>query len=470
MRQFVETEVKLTAGEGFVMPAVGVTLPPRILVSTYHDTADLRLAQHGITLRHRIAGGAGLWQLKLPHGASRLEVEVAGAPAHPPGELCLLLLALTRGRELEPVARMRTRREVQRSDGAEVHDDAVSVLDGLRVRMRFHEIEIERSVGDEGALLRIEQILRGAGAASAGSLAKLYRALDLPGPLGPFTVPPGSPPRDALAIAMREQARRLLLHDPGTRLGSDPEDLHQLRVATRRLRAYLRAARPIVDESWAEELRGELAWLGSLLGPARDLDVLLARLTTEVATLEDDTWAAQPLVAHLEAERAAARETAVAALSSERYFALLDRLETVDVSPIPAGGEDVSLAALAAGELRRARRAAARVGQDPADDELHALRIRVKRVRYALELAAHEVGTRGARAVGAAKKIQDVLGDHQDAVVAETRIRALAAFHPGAALAAGRIVERERSRRAHGRAEWRQAWRRFERRAGRAVA
>jgi CHAD domain-containing protein len=469
VRQSVETEVKLTAGGGFVMPALGVPLPPRILVSTYHDTPDLRLAQHGITLRHRIAAGAGSWQLKIPHGASRLELEAVGAPAHPPVELSMLLVALTRGQELEPVARLRTLREVQRVDGAEVHDDAVCVLDGIRVRMRFHEIEIERSTGDDGALPRIERALRRAGATPAVSLAKVYRALDLPGPLGPFRVPPGASPRDALTIAMREQARRLVLHDPGTRLGTDPEDLHQVRVATRRLRAFLRAARPIVDETWAERLRAELAWLGSSLGPARDLDVMLERLTGEIAALDDDAWLAQPLLAHLEAERVAARETVVAALSSARYLELLDQLETVDTTPIPAGRKGATLAELAAAELRRARRAAARATHHPTDDELHALRIRVKRVRYALELAAHEVGTPGERAVDAAKALQDILGDHQDAVVAEARVRALAALHPQALLPAGRIVERQRIRRAHCRSVWRRAWRRFERRAGSVV-
>lgn len=469
VRQSVETEVKLTAAEGFVMPAVGVPMPARILVSTYHDTPDLRLAQHGITFRHRLSGGAGAWQLKIPHGASRLELEVAGAPARPPVELMALLVALTRGRELEVVARMRTRREVQRADGAEVHDDAVSVLDGLKVQMRFHEIEIERSAGDGAALPRIEGILRRAGAVSASSQAKLYRVLDLPGPVGPFRATAGAPPRDALAIAMREQARRLLLHDPGTRLGADHEDLHQLRVATRRLRAFLRTARPIVDPAWAEPLRAELAWLGSVLGPARDLDVMHHRLLREVAALDDDEWAAQPLLAELEAARVAARGSVVDALSSARYFALLDRLEAVDESPIPAGRKDVSLAALAAAELRRARRAEQRLATDPPDDELHELRIRVKRARYALDLAAHELGARGARAVDAAKDAQDVLGDHQDAVVAEARVRALVAEHPEAALAGGRIVERERVRRAECRASWRRRWRRFERRAARAV-
>src|SRR4029453_19574877 len=88
----------------------------------------------------------------------------------------------------------------------------------------------------------------------------------------------GTPPGVALGLARGEQVRRPLLHDPGVRLGSDPEELHQMRVATRRLRAFLRAGRDLLDRSWSEPLRDELGWLGRALGPARDLDVLVQRL------------------------------------------------------------------------------------------------------------------------------------------------------------------------------------------------
>ena len=74
------------------------------------------------------------------------------------------------------------------------------------------------------------------------------------------------------------QVGELIAHDPGTRLGDDPEELHQARVATRRLRAVLRAARPLLDPGWTESLRAELSWLGGALGPVRDLDVLLDHL------------------------------------------------------------------------------------------------------------------------------------------------------------------------------------------------
>src|SRR5262249_62245725 len=97
--------------------------------------------------------------------------------------------------------------------------------------------------------------------------------------------PADAPVAEALGLRLREQVTALVSHDPGTRLGSDPEDLHQLRVATRRLRAFLRAARPLLTRGPTEDLRAELSWLGSALGPVRDLDVLVEHFTLELQRL-----------------------------------------------------------------------------------------------------------------------------------------------------------------------------------------
>jgi CHAD domain-containing protein len=97
---------------------------------------------------------------------------------------------------------------------------------------------------------------------------------------------------------------------------------------------------------------------------------------------------------------------------------------------------------------------------DPADDELHAVRIRGKRARYAAELAEGAVGKPARRFVQDAKRFQDVVGEHQDAVVAEERIRELLSRtgSPQAHLAAGRLIERERLRRREMRAAFPKAW------------
>lgn len=463
MKETVERELKLTPGQGFVLPELGgEPQPTRVFVSTYHDTGDLVLARHGVTLRHRVEGGAGLWQLKLPRGAARAELEQPGPPARPPLELSSLLVAFLRGRELRPVARLRTRREVVRADGAEIVDDSVSVLDGQRVARRFRELEVELVGGDERTLRRLVAELKGAGAVPGELRPKLYRALDLEVPGGPADVPRGSPPLAAVGVALAGEAHRLLLHDPGVRLGSDPEDLHQLRVATRRLRAFLRMGRGLLAPTWSEALRDELGWLGKALGPARDLDVLAERLEADVGGLGDGAAAASDLLRALDAERADARVGVVAALSSDRYLALLDRLEHVS-EPEP-GDVETTLRDVWRAEWRRTSKAFARLDDASSDARLHAGRLRVKRARYAAELGAHELGKRGKTFVDAAKELQDVLGAHQDAAVAEERIRAWAAGDADSH-AASLLVEREHERMEAARKAWPRAWKALRRAA-----
>jgi CHAD domain-containing protein len=137
----------------------------------------------------------------------------------------------------------------------------------------------------------------------------------------------------------------------------------------------------------------------------------------------------------------------------------------VAVSYEPRGsGRTTPLRALWRAEWKRTRKAFAKLDDDSDDAQLHAARIRVKRARYAAELAAHELGKRGARFVDAAKELQDVLGEHQDAVVADDRIRAWAGDGAGTQ-AVDRLRARERERRDAARAAWPAAWRSLRRAA-----
>jgi CHAD domain-containing protein len=466
MAESLEREVKLVPGEGFELPALGEPQPRRDFVSTYLDTTDLRLARHGVTFRHRVEDGTGVWQLKLPQGEARTELEEPGPPARPPAGLLDLLVALLRGRELVRVARLRTRRHTQRADGAEIVDDSVAVLEGQRVTGRFRELEVELLDGDEEALRRLEQALREAGAEPGDFTPKLYRVLDLTYPPEAQELPPDAGPVDVLRAALAEQYARLLAHDPGTRLGTDPEDLHQMRVATRRARAYLRAARPLLDREWAQELRDELDWLGTELGPARDLDVLLEHVREEVAALGEAGRPLAALVESLERDHAAARKAAVTALSEDRYFALLDRLESLE--PVLDPDADETLAELWWSQFKRTRKSFRALGASPSDEELHAARIRGKRARYSAELAGAELGKRGEKFVSAAKKLQDVLGEHQDAAVAEERIADWVKGNPAASEAAELLLDRERERRKQAREDWPRSWKKLEKRARKA--
>ena len=311
--------------------------------------------------------------------------------------------------------------------------------------------------------------LRRAGAAETGELQpKLFRALDLAGGFAPRPAGKRTPPSEALGIALATEYRALLARDPGTRRGDDPEDLHQLRVATRRLRAFLRAASPLVPSDWAASLRAELGWLGGHLGPARDLDVMLGRLRTEVEALGSDAASCLGSAGGTREGAGRLRYRDVGeTLDGDRYFALLDRLEAATVPPLT--GDETSLAKIFQREAKRMRKAFSALGESPEDDALHASRMTVKRARYAADLAAHELGRRGRPFGAAAKQMQDILGDHQDAVVAQERIRAWAATAPEHEFVAGRLVQLEQDRMAAARAAWPDAWQRLDRAARRAV-
>ena len=471
MKATLEREVKLQPPEGFELAGLeGEPREPRLFDSTYYDTEDRRLAREGVTLRRRVEDGVGAWQLKLPKGVARLELELEGDEAIP-ARATSLLFGLTRGRPLEPVACLRTQREtltVQLNGRvlAEIVLDGVSVLEGERVAGRFEELEIELFEGSEDDLRRLEKLLRGAGAKDAPSSSKLARVLGVE-PQRRAKVGSGASPAEALRAALRDQLAELLAHDPGTRLGTDAEDLHQLRVATRRLRAFLRASRAFVDKDWADELRAELGWLGGELGRVRDLDVLIEHLREESQALErEEEKAFRPILTALGRERGRQRRTLVRGLESDRYLALLDRLEAVDPPILEAA---TTLEAIWRREFRRLRRAMKALGPAPVDDVLHAARIHAKRARYAAELARPALGKRSMRFLEAAKELQDVLGIHQDAVVAEQVLRERVAAAPAAGVAVGRLIERERRRRVEMRRTYRAAWKQLER-AGRALS
>lgn len=472
--QTLERELKLGARRGFRLPPLpGEPLEPRVFTSTYYDTDDYRLARRGVTLRRRVERARGVWQLKLPRGLARLELEAPGGPGAPPAELAELLTAYVRGRSLGAVAKLRTRRSgIRVTNGggpvADVTVDLVSILADRRIAGSFREIEAELVNGGEKELRRIEKALRDAGAEDSDARPKVFRALGLEPALLPDVPAPEAPTSEHLRAMLERQYAQILAHDPGTRLGRDPEELHQLRVATRRLRAFLRAARPLLELEWAEALRGELRWLGQALGPVRDLDVLLERLRGEAADFEPrEQRALRRLFDRLDAERAADRELLLEALRSDRYLALLDRLEAAVREPHVIDS-DVTVADIAGAEFRRLRKAVRSLPDEPPDEALHEIRIRGKRARYAAELAESTVGRAASRFIREAKVFQDVLGEHQDAVVREERVRALLREMGGESLAfaAGRIVERARQCKQAMRAAFPQAWKELER-AGR---
>jgi CHAD domain-containing protein len=266
---------------------------------------------------------------------------------------------------------------------------------------------------------------------------------------------------------VQAQRQALLRHDPGTRLGEDAENLHQHRVAARRARAFLRAARAYVDPTWRRLIDEPLRELGTLTGPVRDLDVLLEHVREEIRSLgDDDRPGAEALVARLASEREAARWLLLQGLEGDSYRLVLARMRLP--LRLAAGVDAVPLGRIARKEFRRLIEAVERLGKHPEDTAVHALRIRLKRARYAAELSA-PAGDEGERFLDDAKRLQDLLGEYQDAVVAETRLRTATVVDTltAAAFAAGRIAERQRARRDQVIERLPAAWKRLRRSSAR---
>ncbi len=357
-------------------------------------------------------------------------------------------------RELVPVATLRVWRagirvRMDHTPVADVTLDQVSVIKDGAVLQRFRELEIERIDGKDRALSDLERQLRRAGAADHDGHPKLFRALSL--------ITPGSEPApasDAPVMAhvqwtLAHHVRWLLAHDPGARLGREPESLHQMRVATRQLRAILRAAKPLLVPEWADSLREELRWLGRLLGPARDLDVQLAYFREESAQLDArDRRPLTPFIAHLEVQRNKTQEILLNELKSERYLDLVRRLQQAAQDPTTVEST-VTLRDLAKDEFTKLRDAIHQAGPTPTNATIHETRIKTKRARYAAELAEPTVGKPATRFIKKTRVVQDVLGMHQDAIQAEAHIREFLKHSTStrAAFVAGRMVERQRRRR-----------------------
>src|SRR5256885_1146103 len=179
----------------------------------------------------------------------RRELEFAGDGGQPPDAAVALVIAYVRRASLVPVASLSTlRRRVQLNnrDGtllAEVVDDDVSVIQGLRVQNRFREVEVE--LKDQSADRLLDPILarlRGAGAADEDPTSKLVRALGARATavpeVDPLALTPSSTAGEVVRHAIAVSVASLMRHDPGVRLGGDPEGVHPGRVATRRLRSH----------------------------------------------------------------------------------------------------------------------------------------------------------------------------------------------------------------------------------------
>jgi CHAD domain-containing protein len=248
---------------------------------------------------------------------------------------------------------------------------------------------------------------------------------------------PRDPVARAVLVALETALSRIRGTEADARRG-DVEGIHRLRTTTRRLRSELRAFRVMVDPDWFGPLEGELKWLAGLLGDVRDLDVLMARFRKAVDGdgLSPDSVA--PLFAELMARHARASQDLRGALQGDRYRDLLAGLERAIGHP-SLGTESCTpcrraLPPLVSAAWRRLKKCARDLRPGDPDEDFHEVRKRAKRARYTAELVAPVLSgdaAKGARRfIRGTTRVQDVLGEHQDAIVAGNEVAGLLERQP----------------------------------------
>ncbi|MFE7105477.1 CHAD domain-containing protein [Streptomyces sp. NPDC057575] len=426
------------------------------LDAVYYDTEDLGLAADSLTLRRRTGGSDAGWHLKFPV-ASGIRDELREPLSDTlPGSFAGLLRSRVRGRGLVPVVRLVSARDVHHlldAEGALLAEVSVDRVRAERLTAgagtaAWTEIEAELADdGDPAFLDAVERRLRKAGIRPSASPSKLARALAETAPKR--KEPPAGRAKssadrtrqkptsgDHVLAYIRHQTEAIVALDPAVRRDL-PDSVHQMRVATRRLRSALRTYPKILDRDATAPVGAELKWLAAELGIDRDQEVLDARLRARLAELPRPLVLG-PVRGRLRiwsaATRGGSRRRTVAVLDGKRYLALLESLDALLAAPplLPAAarapGRELPRAV-----LKEYGRLADRTGRalelPPGHDRdlaVHEARKAAKRVRYAAEAARPALGKPAKRFAKRMKAVQSLLGDHQDSVVARETLRTLA--------------------------------------------
>jgi CHAD domain-containing protein len=301
------------------------------------------------------------------------------------------------------------------------------------------------------------------------------------GPAATVEVPrirPRDPVEKAILAALEAALSRIRGTEAAARRG-EVEGIHRLRTTTRRLRSELRSFREFLDPDWIGPVESELKWLAGLLGDVRDLDVLTARFR-KAAAAEEGAGSEElaPLFDDLDARHARASRELRKGLQDDRYRDLLAALQRAIDDPRLADSAGTpcrtAMPPLAASAWRRLRKDARALRSSDPDQAFHEVRKRAKRARYTAEMVAPVLAgsdARGARRfIRRATRIQDVLGEHQDAIVAGNELDELLGRHGddrAFAAAARRLLDRQAEAAREARHAFFDAWEKLDRKKAR---
>ncbi len=451
-------------------------------VDIYYDTPAFDLIRRGLALRTRQSGDGLLVttkSLETRRNAplyDRIEREetvnpATGQPpylAHCSAELSDLVAARNPDeRKLRPVVilrQTRLKRLVQHAAGkrkaakqspplAELSVDDVRVYDrGAKPdrsppAARFRELELELLPdGDVAKLEMLAVRLDKRAGLRRRSASKLEAALEAISEMAPGAdvanpdIQPAMHMAEACRLIWRRQAMQVILHEHGARIGDDPEYVHEMRVAIRRARTAQELFGHYFRRSAIEPAFADLRRLGRRLGAVRDLDVALENLAEFRAGLpaaeQTDVYKLEEFV---QARRAAARAALLEWLDGPQHAATLTAF--IKFTRSPGKGVKRSVAKLAAPAPLQVRHVMpgvimarfARVRayeplveaetEAPAE-QMHALRIECKYLRYSLEFSRHLLGKEGEALIDQLKRMQDHLGAFNDTFVERGRLLA----------------------------------------------
>jgi triphosphatase len=427
------------------------------IFDTYLDTDDWRIHRAGFALRVRCGSGTTEATLKSLASASaevadrreltetlpRSDSEAIRESIGPVG---VRVCAVSGARALLPLFELRTsrqrfairKRDEARQLGEIALDETVISRPHGDPQASMLRVEVEALTEVHGPLRSLVKTLRSNCALEAASDTKYslgLKSVGLAPPAQEFAATTVNASMTIVEVAtanLRRYMAAWLLHEPGARLGDDPEELHDLRVAGRRLDAILRQFQSFLP-SESLRIRATLRTVLSALGHVRDLDVALIELQDFNRKLpKADRVGVEPLKEHLMSERGRARAQMLSVLDSiwvRKTFQELTSLLTAPVASAEASPADLALHAssgLIRRRFRKLRKRAELLGLDSSTEEYHRVRGQVKKLRYALEAVADLYGKPAVEMVRALRRWQESLGVQQDAAVATQRLNALA--------------------------------------------
>ena len=425
---------------------------------TYFDTSDWRIRRAGFALRVRNAAGeseASLKELRPSRRgiADRRELtEVLTDPAPEaivgsPGPVGTRVQAVAGAHALQALFSVSTARQrfaVRRQDDNEdlgeiTLDQTVFSRPDGEPQASTQVVEVESRTSASQPLEGLVKALSHECALTSATDSKYalgLRSVGLTpataGELGPDRIEASMPAAEVAFAVLRRHLSGWLAHEPGARLGEDPEEVHDMRVAGRRLDASLALFAPYLPAALGRA-RPRLKALLEALGGVRDLDVQLANLEAFQRQLAAaDRPAIQPLKSLLDAERAETRIRMLRMLDlpqTEKWLARL-KAELMKSSGARTRLDDAPITAAAPLLIRsrhkKLRKAASRLTAESSMEDYHAVRGRIKKLRYAIESVAAIYRKPADALLQSLRRLQDALGEQQDAHVTLIRLQALA--------------------------------------------